>query len=275
MKLSKAAQMFNKTKFFDAYTGEKLGVGQLDVYDDSKRDGLTAQRRVFEVAPGLAMPGRMAIEFHGYQWLVGVVEPDSYRGEIIREKYVLHQSEGLAQTSTLKQTLNGSAPHKAYAARVWTKTTAEVEISSGKFNQLQIFFSRAEDIKTDMLIKVGDKTHTVLSVHPASAGHLAAVAEELNEGAVTVGTVTTKGDWDHNTESYPEVTVSVPLVKLRWQSDFAYLSQATEDFKRGDMQVVTLEAHGTGTGININDEAWKVMASQPRNDVHYLHLRRA
>lgn len=274
MKLSKVAQYFNKSQFYDAYTGLGLGFGQLDVFDDSKRDGLTAQRRIFEVAPGTQLPPRLAISFHGASWLVGVTEMDAFKGDLIREKHVLHQSEGLAKVTTLKELLEDTAPYEAHAARVWTKSSSEVEIGSGKFNQLQIFFSRAEAIKPNTLIDLGGFLHTVMTVYPAAAGHLVAVSEQLEDGAVETGIVKTQGKWDPIEEKYAEANTPLKLVKLRWQSDFEYHSQGTEDFKRGDIQAAALTAQTNNTTITLADGDWKVVASQPRNNVHYLHLRR-
>lgn len=275
MKLSKVAKYFNNTKFYDAYSGLELGVGQLDVFDDSKRDGLTAQRRVFEVTPGTQLPPRLAISFHGLHWLVGVTEIDAFKGKLIREKHVLHQAEELAQVRTLVQTLQDETPLEAYAARVWVKTSSEVEISSRKFNQLNIFFSRAESIQPDSLIWMAGKLHTVMEVYPAAAGHLVAMAEELDDGAVEMGNVKSEGQWDPREERYVEVNVPTKVVKLRWQSDFHYFSQATEDFRRGDMQVACMTDMPNGATIELEAVDWTVVATQPRNGVFYLHLRRS
>lgn len=274
MKLSNVAKYFNNTKFYDAYTGLELGVGQLDVYDDSKRDGLTAQRRVFEVAPGTSLPPRLAINFLGLNWLVGVTELDAFKGAVIREKHVLHQAEDLAHVSTIKQTLQEAEPHEAFAARVWVKSSSEVEISSRKYNQLNIYFSRAEDIQPDQLVSMAGKLHTVMAVYPAAAGHLVALAEELEDGAVETGMLKSEGKWDPITETYTAANKPLRVVKLRWQSDFIYYSQATPNFERGDMQVAALESPVNGATLTLSDGDWQVYATQQRNGIHYLHLRR-
>lgn len=273
MKLHQVAQYFNQTKFLDAYTGRELGVGQLDVYDDSKRDGLTAQRRVFEVAPGTALPARSAITFLGLPWLVGVRELDAFQGRVIREKHVVHQAEGLARLRTLRQTLEDLPALEAYAARVWTRAASQVEISSEKFNQLQIFFAQGEPLKPAMLVELSGVLHTVMEVYPAAAGHLVAVSEELEEGAIEVGTIR-RQTWDPITEATVETSTPLRIVRLRWQSDFAYYSQATANFERGDMQAAALEPLANGAVLRLVDGDWTVQAAQPRNGVHYLHLRR-
>jgi len=274
VKLSNAARFFNRTPFYDAYTDDALGVGQLDVYTEATRDGLTTQRRILEVTPGTKMPDRGAIRFHDTNWLIGTHAIDSFNGSVIREKHVLHQAEGPANITTLRQTLEGALPHEAFAARVWVKTTSQVEISSNKFNQVQVFLSATESIQTDMLIAIGGKLYTVMETYRATAGHLVALCEELDDGAVAVGVVEQRGPWDHITETYPTVSIPTKLVLLRWQSDFAYLSQSTPDFERGDMQAACLVEQPNGTLINLDGDNWRVQACQPRNSVYYLHLRR-
>ncbi len=275
MRLSQVVRYFNHSKFFDSYTGEELGVGQLDVFDETKRDGLTAQRRIFEVAPDVDMPPRMAIQFHDENWIVGLREIDAFKGKVLRHKHVLHQAEGLAEYSTIKQLLEDAIPTKAYAARVWTKSSSEVEISSEKFAQLQIYFSRAENVRPNQIIKLSGKLHTVMSVYPAAAGHLVASSEELEDEALEVGNVPGTGQWNPITEQYEGGSTQVKLLRLRWQSDFAYYSEATPDFERGDLQAACMTRLTNGTEIELSDGNWTVKASQEREGVYYLHLRRA
>lgn len=274
MKLSNIAQYFNRTKFCDAYSGVELGAGQLDVYDDSRRDGLTELRRVFEVASDTLMPPRLVIRFHGRNWLVGADEIDSFNGYVIRNKYILHEAEGLANLWTLPQILQDLQPAQAYASRIWVKSSEQVNTDSQRFNQLQIFTSRAETLAQGMLIELSGSQHIVRDVYPSSAGHQAAVCEELDTGAVETGTITVTS-LDPVTEAPTTTSTPIKLVKLRWQTDFSYFSQATTDFERGDMQAVAMTSPVNGTVITLADGDWKVLATQSRNGVSYLHMRRS
>lgn len=275
MKLANAATYFNKTPCSDAYTGTLLFHGQLDVYDDSKRDGLTAQRRMLEVAPGTAIPPRRTVEFAGQRWLIGVQELDQFRGRTIREKYVLHQAEGLAEVRTLRQRLEGSAGTDAYAARLWVKAEKETEISSRSFNHLNLYFSRAEPVEAGQIVGLGGRDYFIRDVYPGAAGHLVAESEELELGAEETGTAVGGLAWDPIRQEYAGDPVPVKVIRLRWQTSFEYFSQATKDFERGDMQAATLSAADTGTEIILADGKWRVQAVQIRGGVRFLHLRRS
>lgn len=273
MKLSTVAKYFNRTGFSDTYSQKALGRGQLSVFEDSVRDGPTTQRRVFEVAPDTARPARGVITIHGEPWVIGMSANDSYDGEVIRTKWIIVKSSGLAEVFTLKQILKDEDPLEAHAGLIWEKTNSEMEISSGKYNQLQFFFDINENVQKDNVVKLGGKLHTVMSVFPATAGHKAAVVEELQSGALE--TITTEGStWDPIEEEYTGGSTST-LLRLRWQSDFEYFSQATETFKRGDQQAVTTEALNNGTVLGLSDGDWVVISTQPRNGVQYTHIRRS
>lgn len=273
MKLSDVVKRFNQTPFFDAYTGIKLGVAQLDVFNDSMRDGMTVQRRVLEVEPGAQQPSRGVVEFHNTAWLTGITQLDSFKGSVIRKKWVLHKAEELASIFSLKNLLSDLNPIQAYAALVWEKTNSEVEIGSSRHNQLSIYLARAEDVPTDSIIWINGVYYTVLSSYPTAAGHQAAVSEQIEPNPLE--TITTKGDqWDPITETWTGGS-TFKVFRLRWQSDFQYYSQATPNFERGDLQAASLERPKNGTQLEMSDGTWAVVGSQERNDVFYLHLRRA
>lgn len=273
MKLSDVVQYFNNTEYFDGYDGTSLGFGQLDVYDDSKRDGITAQRRVFEVNVGSPMPARGVIEFANSHWLVGVKEIDLFRGEVHREKYVCHQAEDLSTYRSIKEVLEGAEGVKAYAARVWVKTTAQVEISSEKFNQMQIFMTRAENVVPASIVSIANKHYIVSEVYPATAGHLVAMSEEMDAEAIEVGSIT-QTKFNPRTDEYEETDTPVNLTRLRWQSLFEYMSLGTAKFERGDIQAAMLEPLAVGTVLTLADGKWAVQAVDFKLGVHFHHLRR-
>ena len=273
MKLSRVVKYFNNTPFYDAYTDEHLGMGQLDVYDDSKRDGLTAQRRVFEVDVGTKMADRGVIQFMNERWLVGVREMDIFRGKVHREKYVLHQAEELINYHSIKELLNDEEGVKAYAARVWAKTSAQVEISSEKFNQMQIFTSRSESVGIGDIFSFTNKQYIVTEVYPATAGHQAAISEELEPDSLEVGAITAQ-KFNPITDTYETTDSPIKLLRLRWQSNFDYLSLGSQLFERGDMQAAMLTELDAGTEIVLLDGKWVVQEVVQKRGVFYHHLRR-
>jgi hypothetical protein len=57
MRLSTAARFFDRTLFKDAFVPTTTFRGQFDLYDDSKRDGVTVARRVLSVCARRGDPG--------------------------------------------------------------------------------------------------------------------------------------------------------------------------------------------------------------------------
>ena len=273
MKFPNVVKRFNQTPFFDSYTGDKVGMGQLDVYDLSKRDGLTAQRRVFEVDVGTQMPDRGVIQFMNENWLVGVREMDLFRGRIHRENYVLHQAEELADYRSIKELLEDTEGTKAYAALVWTKTSAQVEISSEKFNQMQIFTARAEPVDVGDIFTFSKRQYIVTEVYPASAGHQVSISEELEPDSLEVGAITAQ-KFNPITDTYETTNSPIKLLRLRWQSNFDYLSLGSQRFERGDIQAAMLTELDAGTEIALLDGKWVVQEVVQKRGVFYHQLRR-
>lgn len=273
MKFSNVVKRFNQTPFFDSYTGDQIGFGQLDVYDLSKRDGLTAQRRVFEVIVGTKMPDRGVIQFMDEHWLVGIREMDLFRGKLIRENYVLHQAEELADYRSIKELLEDVEGTKAYAARVWTKTSAQVEISSEKFNQMQIFTARAEQVDVGDIFTFTSRQYIVTEVYPSSAGHQVAISEELDEGSMEDTKIVAE-KFDPITEEMQVSNTPITLFRLRWQSNFDYLSLGSQRFERGDIQAAMLTELDAGTELTLSDGRWVVQEVTYKKGVYFHHLRR-
>ncbi|OFV49701.1 MULTISPECIES: hypothetical protein [Oligella] len=274
MKLSNVVKYFNNTPYYCAYTGDLMGYGQLDVWDDSKRDGLTVQRRIFEVDVGSPMPSRGVITFEGDHWLVGFLNKDLFQGRVHREKYVLHQAEEEVDYRSIKEHLEDAEGVGIFAARVWIKTTSQVEISSEKFNQMQVFTSRSEPVEVGDVFTFSSKQYIVTEVYPSTAGHQVSICEELDKGALEVGVVSDEV-YDPITETMQTTDKPIKVFKLRWQSHFDYLSLATPNFERGDIQGATLTQLETGTVLTLSNVRWRVNHVQQREGVYFHHLRRA
>lgn len=273
MKLHKVAQRFNNTPCNDAYTGEFAFFGQFDVYPEAVRDGISTQRRVLELAPYTVVPTRRVVEYEGTYWIIGERNIDVFRGKIIREKYPVQKSNGLATVKTMRQMVESLSGYEAHAGAVFTRTAKQVEESSGEFVQMTMYFANNEKLAPSNIVEQNGKFYIVREQYEASAGHLGVLVEELDQPFRE--TVESTGEYDPITETYqPGETIT--LLRLRWQTDFQYFSQMTPKFERGDMQAVTSETHDveTGTILSLSDGPWKVLRVDSRNDVKYLHLRR-
>lgn len=107
LKLSAAASYFDRTPVVDAYTGAVICYGQVDPYDESKRDAGAAYRRVLSVAPGQVLPAHGAVSVLGMTWLVGRRERDGLQ-ELHRDKYVLQPVDTQFNVATLTGYLSGT-----------------------------------------------------------------------------------------------------------------------------------------------------------------------
>lgn len=273
MKLHRVAKRFNDTPCRDAYTGELLFKGQLGVYTEAVRDGITTQRRVLELAPDTELPPRGVIEFEGENWILGGGNIDTFKGTTIREKFPIHESKGLANVMNPLQFLEGEDGTLAHAGFVFVKTNKEVEESSNEFNQSTMYFSMSEQIKAHQIITQNDRTYIVKETYPATAGHLGVIVEEIDEPALEV--VETKGRRNPITEQYEEGQ-KITIARLRWQTDFQYFSKMTPTFTRGDIQVITATTNAMKVGdkLTLRDGVWMVISRDIRDEVQYLHLRR-
>lgn len=273
MKLKNVAKYFNTTVCRDAYTGGFLFNGQLDVYSEGVRDGVTVQRRVLEVAPGTLVPTRRAIEFGGDYWLMGTDNFDIWKGEHIRDKYALHKASGLAQVQPLTAFFNGALPLKAYAGGVWIKTAKQIDEDSEEFNQSAVYFARGEDVQPNQIVYLEGRYHHVREVYPSTAGHQAALVETIEEPFQGTLVVESAG-LDPRTE-LPIAGANYPALRLRWQSDFRYLSQITPKFETGDTQLVIAAANNVKPGalVSFDGDKYIVVNSQIQRGVRYVHAR--
>lgn len=277
MRLHNAAAYFDKTICTEAYAASSSFLGQLDLFDDSRRDGATVKRRIFSVAPSVAMPARGAFTAAGKTWIVGAYAPDDFKGTEIRRKYVVQQSDGLATVKTMAQALSAAAGTSAHASMIWIKEGKELDTSALMFDAVNIIFAQGEPAVEKALVNLGGRWYLVRAAYTSAAGFLTAVADELPEPVletITLGVRT----YVPATDTYTTANSSVSLIRIRWQSHFDYLTQGSTDYERGDLQGMMLKTAATpkaGDTLTLSDGKWNVLAVTDEAPVWGLHLRRA
>lgn len=273
MDLSVAASFFDDTPYKDAYTLEHLGYGQLLVYTEGVRDGPSIRRRVLELAPGQVIPAHLAVNIHGANWIIGLGNFDSFQGEEIRCKYVAHRCDHIGQVATLAQELANTPRHETYADKLWIKTVKEVEEDSVETNLLTIYFPRGTDVGPGDLVQLAGRLHIVKESYLSTAGFWASQCEEIDEPSKGSLVVESKGFTPIYNEPIPGFEVQA--LRLRWQSDFAYLSQMTPNFERGDVQFVVPAGTQILPGAEITYFGWKgrVINTRETDEVVYVHAR--
>lgn len=276
MKLKQAANYFDRLVFADAYTPATTFLGQLDVFDDSRRDGMTIERRILSVAPTVTIPARRTVTSDGLTWLIGDSQRDYYKTEAIRHKYVMHIAEELVAIKTPDQAIQMSTGSTAWASRVWVKPAKEIEISSDVSDVFNIYFARNETPSEGSLIYMASRWHLIRSVYPTTAGLLVALTDELPEPVRTSMTLTSR-TYVPATDTYTTTPVTVTGLRIRWQSHFRYLSRASEKFKPGDIVAVIRKLSGTpvaGSRVTIGSDTYNVVAVLDEGLCWVAHLQR-
>lgn len=279
MRLAAAASRFDKVLCQDAYTPATQLYGQLDVFDDSRRDGVTVLRRVLSVAGGTAIPARRALTIHGEQWIVGTHESDSYKGEVIRDKFVLQRAHGACTIRTIDQALIGSGGVSAYGAKLWVKDMKEIEVSSKLSPFFHIYLSSYETVAVGSVISLLGREHIVRNTFLSAAGFLVAESDELVAGAIQAGTFYPRSyapATDAITDGAP---VALQVLRLRFQDEYEYLQAAAPKMEAGDIRVmirknVTAAPPKANDKLVLPDATWLVISVSDESSGWGLHLRR-
>jgi len=129
MQLAKVASYFDTVIASDQYHLPNRIRGQLDLYDDSKREGSTVLRRVFSCTAQTCIPPRRTIAFANKVWLVGNNHPDMFCNGIIREKYVLQEAKFCTRIQTAADVLTDKG-YPLWCDRSWIADVKELSGTS-------------------------------------------------------------------------------------------------------------------------------------------------
>lgn len=269
MKLSDVANSFNNMLCSDAYTGEYLFNGQLGLYDDTKRDSETAERRVISLAPEVELPPRRVIAAAGTRFILGHANPDDYRGSTIRVGYVAQEAPSLAQVRTLDEACLGLDGFSAYAGRAWVKDLAYSEQSSVKTPEHHIHFSVTEVILRNHLVLFEGRLNVVRALNYGAGGTIVAACEEMHEPSVGPALILA-GAYDPVQDTFAGVSVSATVVRMRWQSLFAYLNALAPKFEPGDIQIAIARSTANivaGMRVVMSDGTWVIESAVAEGSV--------
>lgn len=270
MRLAAVANVFNNTSCVDAYTGKLAFKGQFDLFDDSKRDSETAQRRVMSVAPGTTVPARRVIEAGGMRFIVGNWHSDVYRDRTVRTGFVLHEATELSTIHTLAQVCLDQPGTTAWTGRAWVKNMAYEEQSSSMVPVFHLHFSLTESIQPGVLVSFGGRLHIVRTQYIGPAGTLITLCEQVPEPTVETATVTGSGTYDQINDTIGVTTASARVMRLRWQSLFEYNNKTAPTFGPEDIQVAIAKATMTPTAgmkLTLSDGTWKIASRVSEGDV--------
>lgn len=282
MRLSQAAGYFDRTVCADAFTPFTTFLGQLNLFDDSARDGTTVVRRVLSIKPSVSLPARRTVTIHGETWMIGGSHKDSFDGEVIRDKYVIHRADGLASVKTADQALRALAGTDMYAARLWVKDLKEVEISSKASSFFNLYVPQVETVPTGRFVLLSNRWNIVRNNFVGAAGFRICEVDELPEDCLGTAAYSATAGAVYNPtldRVAPAAPATVPVLLHRWQDDFVYHRMSADTFEPGDMvahvskaSITTAEPGDKFTFLNV---VYRVLSVRDDGaNAWTLHVRR-
>lgn len=284
MRFPNVANYFDRTPIRDAYSRISLGHGQLDLFDDSKRDGVTVLRRVLSTKSSWNAPLRGVVDLAGASWMVGNAYPDQFYGAIVRKRYILHRSEGLCQFLTGNELLTaGAVGIRAHASKVWVKDTKDISTTSEQQSQYVVYAPMSEALSQGLYVRFPDGTLLLArNCFPTAAGFRALECSELEPTALTtIQMVVQRATYDPVTETYAAVAPApIPAVVTRFLDDYEFRNEKMSDAFVGDLRVrvraVDAPQVRAGDTIALNAVQFNVLSVDTRADnTLSLHVRPA
>jgi hypothetical protein len=275
MDLTSAASYFDDTACYNAVTGGYVCDGQFDLFDDSKRDSMAADRRILSVASSITLPSLLSI--HNDVFIVGEGHKDYALGDVTRVKYVLHKAVDVS-LATAPQMLSVGTPTLTYAGIVWVKNTKRETESSRLHADYQVVLPSSTQDYTGNYVVHGARTLFVQGVAEASGGFDILECSDLGVAPVRTLSYTSQSqNYDAVTD---EFITSLPVVRQgvvsRYFADYEIVNGATPKAAASDTTIKVLQASGftpkegdliTDTG---NGRRYRVSAVQLGTAYHTL-----
>ncbi len=248
MTLAQASSYFDRTPVLDPDNAKVLFYGQVDPYDDSRRDAVGAYRRILSVAPGTRMPASRVVSIHGVTWIIGAAEIDGL-ADAHRAKYVLQPVEGKYSLSTVSSYLQGAADRTLWLDIEWLKDVKEEEASSRSVPTHTIYAAKGVTLGENDVVWASGAAYLVQTSRLLASQVLSATALKL-EYPVASATLRSRTYDPAAGEFTAGAATSVNCLRVRWQSLYRYDSQSDQRYQEGDASLVL----PAGTTLAMQDE---------------------
>lgn len=259
MQLSKIAAYFDRNPVLDAKTGFTLCKGQLDLFDDSRRDGVGVDRRVLSTAPSaLMVPTHRAIRLLDTVYVVGDRKSDLFDGAVIRDKYILHQASETLRAAPIHEHLVKPVTDIAlhYAGVTWVKDLKLETWSSDPRDMFAFYVAANSPLDVDCLLRNSEHCFRVRASFLTAGGFKLLEANRLQEGALATATYfPSSSSFDPVQGKRVDVSgTQVNALLMHFHDDYEYLNPAVERYEPGD---TTLRVSQSAVDAKVGD--------------HYLH----
>jgi hypothetical protein len=253
MKLASAAAFFDKQVCYDACNPSSKFMAQLDLFDDSKRDGTTPVRRVLSVKPSVNLPTSGTVIVGNDTYIIGGRHDDLFNGAVIRSKYVMQVADGPATIYTLAQAAAGTGGTSTFAGRVWLKDLKEPEQSSGLFPYFNLYLPANSTCGPNNVMALAGKFYFVRTAFTSPGGFRACESSELLDDAIGTIAYTDRSGRTYNPATDTVAALAVvncSAVVLRYEDSFLRNSAAAPKNEAGDVTLavakVLVSAPGPG-----------------------------
>ena len=284
MDVHTAALMFDNQQVYDAYTGIALFKGQPDLYDSTERDSETGYRRTISTL-NPTLPDRGVIQMEDEIFLVGRTIKDYFQGSVIREHLLLHPVDGLIRIGPSESFLvagesGDPEPTELYGGLSWVRDRKEELTTSRSYPVYHVFCHVSETLQPGWIVKdTRDIYHRIEAISFRTGGMQTALVYELGGSAIRTVSYTAPG-----TVYVPETGSSValppiylPAVVETFRSNYHYLTNAAEDFKRADLIYTVTKAFVTlptiGAIIADSGRQYRVLSYREDGGSWFLHAR--
>lgn len=276
MDLRVGATWFDDTVGVDAY-GTDTFKCQIEPLDYYKLDGASVKRRIMSTGAGVTLPARMTIRIDDQVYLVGDRTPEHFRGDLVRNRYVMSGADSQVTVRTLQQALNESGGTQVWATLVFTKIQTDERYSSLPVAEFRVFLGSQETLLEHNIVIDGSSAYLVVAPYKSDSGLMSGVALRLEYPVPEAATYKTT-IYDPISDTTVDTTVSAKIIRMRWAQDFEFLSASTPTYQHGDQTVFGLSSiFGNvkpNQRITVAGEEWTVVTSNNLGAVTRMHTRR-
>jgi len=240
MDMRDVASFFDDTQVYDAISGQLITLGQLDLYDDSQRDGVGTERRIlsYDDRNNVVWPPHKQLTISGKTWIVGSSMPDDFQGSVIRQKAVIQRADNVFLRASAFDWIRGYDPVASPCGAVWTKDM-KYEESTSEVRSFYTLWVGGEDLTRDGdFVEFNGRMNYVRNSYLSSVGMRAIEVVELPVDCLQEVLVRqTTAVYDTTTDS-PGGPIDVPVMALVMQyfDQYRIVSRAMIKPERGDLQ---------------------------------------
>lgn len=276
MKLKSAARYYDDTPVADGYTDEYLWRCQFSSFNDANAVGSTSTRRILSIAPDLELPARRVVKVFDDRWLVGDGNPDSWKGQVIRQSFNMKKATALVNMLTPAQACLGQAGTQAYAQAIYFKDTVN-SLNNADYDPFwNYFFAPGEPVGKASFIRDGSRLLRVRSSYVPLEDLRICQSDEIDTlpQAAVFGT----GAYNPLLDSFAAGSVTTPVILFDTTKAYTNVTQATAAVAKGDLSGLVAASAITpvvGKTVTIAGSTWRILGCTAELDAWLLHLRRA